>query len=76
MYLFGKLNFRLDPKIAQSLLSDESNEENIPEQNGTEAPNYINPSCCASDLGPVHGERSQMRGKYESQHTMHSYQDR
>ena len=25
MYLFGKLNFRLDPKIAQTLLSDESN---------------------------------------------------
>jgi hypothetical protein len=31
VYLFGKLNFRLDPKIAQTLLSDESNEENIPE---------------------------------------------
>jgi hypothetical protein len=31
VYLFGKLNFRLDPKITQALLSDESNEENIPE---------------------------------------------
>jgi len=31
VYLFGKLNFRLDPKVAQTLLSDESNEENIPE---------------------------------------------
>ncbi len=45
MYLFGKLNFRLDPKIAQTLLSDESNEEHIPEQNGKEAPDYINPAA-------------------------------
>src|SRR5260370_5773907 len=76
MYLFRKINFRLDLKIAQTLLSYESNEELIPEQNGKEAPNYINPGCGASDLGPVHGERSQMRGKHESQDDMHSYQDR
>src|SRR5260370_17510998 len=76
MYLFRKINFRLDLKIAQTLLSYESNEELIPEQNGKEAANYINPGCGASDLGPVHGERSQMRGKYESQDHMHSYQDR
>jgi len=31
VYLFGKLNLRLDPKIVQTLLPDESNEENIPE---------------------------------------------
>ena len=76
MYLFGKLNFRLDPKIAQTLLSDESNEEHIPEQNGKEAPDYINPGCGASDLSPVHGERSQMRGKHDSQDHMQSYKDR
>jgi len=66
VYLFGKLNLRLDPKIAQTLLSDESNEENIAEYDGKEAPDYINPRCCASDLGLVHGERAQMRSSYES----------
>jgi len=37
---------------------------------------HINPGCGASDLSPVHGERSQMRGKHDSQDHMQSYKDR
>jgi len=76
VYLFGKLNFRLDAKIAQTLFSDESNEENVPEQNGYEAPNYINTGFVARDLRPVYGERSQVMGKYECQDHMCCEQER
>jgi hypothetical protein len=31
VYLFGKLNFGLDTKIVQTLPSNESDEENVPE---------------------------------------------
>jgi len=57
-YLFGIDQSRLDPKIVQTLLPDESTEENIPELRWPKGTAYIKPGCGASDLGPSHGERS------------------
>jgi len=76
VYFLGKFNFRLHPEIVQTLVFDESNEEEIAEQDGKNAPNFINSGPGVSDSSPVYRERPQMLWNSEGRGHVDGYQDR